>query len=176
MRFRSLAIAGLHLVEMEWRNDERGGFTRAFCAREFSGQGIAFDAVQANISRNRDAGTGRGMHYQDLRAPEAKMVRCVASQIFDVVLDLRKGSPTFGRWEGIELPAAAGNALYVPAGVAHGFQALVSNCDVHYTMGAFYQAEMQRGVRWNDPAFAIRWPLEVTAISERDAAFADYAS
>jgi len=174
MKFTPLQLQGLLLVHLDWLEDERGGFARTFCQREFAAQGIAFDGVQANISCNKLEGTVRGMHYQDAAAPEQKLVRCISGRILDVALDLRPQSPTFGEWESVELSAADGVGIYIPPGFAHGFQTLQAEALVHYTMGGFYEPRLQRGIRWNDPAFSIRWPIPIAAISARDASFPDY--
>lgn len=174
MKFTPLEIPDVLLVELEWREDERGGFSRSFCEREFREIGIPFSVAQCNLSRNRIAGTVRGMHYQDKPAPELKLVACVSGRIFDVAIDLRPDSPTYCRWLGIELSVDNGRALFVPAGFAHGFQTLTNEATVSYTMSEFYQPSLQRGVRWDDPAFGIRWPLDVRSISGRDTAYPDF--
>lgn len=174
MKFAPLDIPDLLLVALDWHEDDRGGFARSYCTEEFRSQGIAFHVAQCNLSRNRVAGTLRGMHYQDDPAPEQKLVTCIAGRIFDVAIDLRPDSPTFRKWCGITLSATDHAALFIPAGFAHGFQTLTDDATVHYTMGTHYQQGLQRGVRWNDPAFAIRWPMDVRTMSERDASFPDF--
>jgi len=172
--FRDTDIAGVHIVELEPQSDERGSFARSFCADEFTAAGIDLTVVQTNVSRNTRRGTLRGMHYQAEPAPEPKLVRCTKGSIFDVAVDLRPASPDFCRWTAIELSAEAYNGLYIPAGCAHGFLTLSDDAEVTYLMGAAYAPELARGVRWNDPAFAIAWPFEPETMSEKDAAYADF--
>jgi dTDP-4-dehydrorhamnose 3,5-epimerase len=174
LKFSSLSIPGPLVVELEQFTDSRGTFARSFCAKEFADAGIHFEAVQENLSISRRAGTVRGMHFQDFPNPEPKLVRCICGRIQDLVLDLRRDGPSFGRWLSIELSANNGKALYVPTGFAHGFQALEDESAVHYTMAEYYDASLQLGIRWDDPAFNILWPLPVTEISDRDASFPDY--
>lgn len=174
MIFRDTDVAGVRIVELEPLADERGSFARSFCADEFAAAGIAMTVVQTNISRNTRRGTLRGMHYQAEPAPEPKLVRCTAGRIFDVAVDLRPDSPSFCRWTAVELNAEAHNGLFVPAGCAHGFLSLNDNTEVTYLMGAAYVPESARGVRWNDPAFAIAWPFEPETMSEKDAAYPDF--
>ena len=151
--------------------DERGFFARSFCEKEFSERGLNPRVVQCNVSFNRRRGTLRGMHFQAAPHEEAKLVRCTAGAIWDVMVDLRPGSPTFKRWHGAELSAANRRAFYVPEGVAHGFQTTTENAEVLYQMTASFRPESARGVRWNDPAFAIQWPIADPFVSERDRAF-----
>lgn len=166
MRFTATDLDGVLLVETDQHTDDRGWFTRVYCAEEFSAAGLEPCGVQTNLSFTRRRGTIRGLHYQDAAAPEPKLVRCVAGAIYDVVVDLRPGSPTIGRWIAVEL--AAGQALYVPPLCAHGFQTLTDDVLVLYQMGAAYQPAAARGVRFDDPALGIPWPLPVTVISPRD--------
>lgn len=174
MKLTTLEIPDLLLIEPEWHVDPRGAFARTFCARELAAVGVNLTIAQCNLSRNARTGTLRGMHYQDVPEPEQKLVTCIAGSIFDVALDLRPDSPTYLEWCGVELSAANARALYIPAGVAHGFQTLEDDSTVHYTMGEYYAPELQRGVRWNDSVFGICWPQEAAVMSERDAAFADF--
>jgi dTDP-4-dehydrorhamnose 3,5-epimerase len=154
--------------------DQRGSFERLFCTREFDGQGVDLVMAQANLSRNRMAGTLRGMHYQADPEPEIKLVRCLAGRIYDVAVDLRPNSPTHTQWVGQELTGDAPRALVVPAGCAHGFITLVDNSEVLYLIGAHYNPELSRGVRWDDPAFSIAWPMRPQHLNPRDAAYPDY--
>jgi len=172
--FRETDIAGVRIVELEPLADERGFFARSFCAEEFARAGIEMAVVQTNVSRNSRRGTLRGLHYQAEPAPEPKLVRCTAGRVFDVAVDLRPASPSYCRWTGVELDAETGNALFVPAGCAHGFLTLSDHAEVTYLMGAAYVPELARGVRWNDPAFAIAWPFAPAVMSGRDAAYADF--
>jgi len=172
--FRPAEIAGVHIVELEPIADERGSFARSYCADEFAAAGIELAVAQTNLSRNTKRGTLRGLHYQAEPAPDPKLVRCTAGRIFDVAVDLRPASPTYCRWVSAELDGERQNALFVPAGCAHGFLTLSDHAEVTYLMGAAYVPELARGVRWNDPAFAIAWPFAPAAMSERDASYADF--
>ncbi len=167
-------LADARLVELEPQHDERGFFARIWCAREFKAHGIATAIVQESLSYNRRAGTLRGLHYQKPPHAEAKIVRCVRGAIFDVIVDIRPGSPTHGRWEGFRLDAENRRALYVPEGFAHGFQSLVDDTEVLYQISAFHAPEAQAGFRGDDPAFAISWPLPISVISARDRAWPDF--
>jgi dTDP-4-dehydrorhamnose 3,5-epimerase len=148
--------------------DDRGRFMRAWCAREFAEHGINFVPVQANMGLNIRKGTMRGMHYQTEPALEAKLVRCTRGAIFDVVVDLRPASSTYGKWFGTELSADNGRMLYLPEGCGHGYQTLQDNTEMHYMASAYYTPDAARGVRFDDPAFNILWPLAVSVISEQD--------
>lgn len=174
MRFRETELAGAYRVGLERHGDERGFFARAFCREEFRTHGLESEVVQANLSVNRRRGTLRGMHFQLPPAAEVKMVRCVKGSVYDVILDLRPGSPTFGDWLGIELDDREREMLYVPKGFAHGFQTLTDDAEVFYLVTAAYAPERERGVRYDDPRFGIEWPLEVSEISEKDRSWGDY--
>jgi len=174
MIFHRLKIPGAYLLEPERKEDRRGFFARTYCRHELEERGLDPTVVQCNISVNHRAGTVRGMHYQAAPHEEVKLVRCTAGAIFDCLLDLRPDSPTFKKHHGVELSATNRLSLYIPAGVAHGFQSLEDESEVFYQMSEFYYPESARGVRWNDPAFSIEWPLAVTEISEKDLAFADF--
>jgi len=164
------------VIEVERLTDERGFFARAWCQREFAEHGLNPRLVQCNISYNPRRGTLRGMHYQAVPHSEAKLVRCTRGAIYDVIVDLRSDSPSYLRHFGVDLTAEGREMLYVPEGVAHGFLTLEDETEVFYQMSEFYAPEAARGVRWNDPAFGIRWPIEVAVISPRDAAYPDFAS
>lgn len=164
------------MIEVERLTDERGFFARAWCQREFAEHGLNPRLVQCNISYNPRRGTLRGMHYQAVPHSEAKLVRCTRGAIYDVIVDLRSDSPSYLRHFGVDLTAEGREMLYVPEGVAHGFLTLEDETEVFYQMSEFYAPEAARGVRWNDPAFGIRWPIEVAVISPRDAAYPDFAS
>lgn len=168
MNFRPLSVNGSYLVEPVLTTDERGFFARTFCSEEFSAQGLNPGLVQCSVSFNRRNGTLRGMHYQKSPHEEEKLVRCTAGAIFDVVLDLRRQSASYLRWAGVELRADNHNALYIPAGCAHGFLTLEDNSEVYYQMSQAYHPESAAGVRWDDPAFAIEWPETDLVMSERD--------
>ena len=175
MKFTATEIPGVVVIEIEPLEDERGFFARSFCAEEFAAQGMTSAFVQSNIVASRRRGTLRGMHYQAEPKPEPKLVRCTRGAVFDVAIDLRVESPTHGRWTGHELSAANRRALYIPEGCAHGLLTLEDETEVSYLMGAAYDPRLARGVRWNDPAFAIEWPSAPLVISPRDAGFPDYA-
>jgi dTDP-4-dehydrorhamnose 3,5-epimerase len=172
MRFLSTALAGVTIVEPEPISDQRGSFARLYCPEEFARAGIGFIATQTSLSFNRARHTLRGMHY--CLEPEAKLVRCTRGRIFDVALDLRRGSPTFRRWFGIELDPSAARALYIPAGVAHGFLTLEPDSDMLYQIDRLYRPGFDAGVRWNDPQFAIAWPAPPAAIDARDRDYPDF--
>jgi dTDP-4-dehydrorhamnose 3,5-epimerase len=174
MIFTNTAIDGVSVIEAERLEDERGFFARTWDPQEFAERGLNPKLAQCSISYNRARGTLRGMHYQEAPHEEAKVVRCTAGAIFDVALDLRPGSSSFRRWVGIELSAENRRALYIPEGCAHGFLTLDDDCEVHYQISKAYMPEAARGVRWDDPAFAIRWPAEVVVINERDRSYPDY--
>jgi dTDP-4-dehydrorhamnose 3,5-epimerase len=148
--------------------DERGRFMRAWCAREFSVHGLDFLPVQANMGFSVRRGTIRGMHFQEAPALEAKLVRCTRGVMFDVVLDLRPESLSYGKWYGAELSAENGRMLYVPERCAHGYQTLEEHTEMHYMTSGFYTPGAARGVRFDDPAFGIQWPLAATVVSEQD--------
>jgi dTDP-4-dehydrorhamnose 3,5-epimerase len=175
MRFTETKVAGAFLIEPEPIADERGFFARTFCREEFADHGLNPDLAQANVSFNHRRGTMRGLHYQQAPHQEAKLVRCTQGGIFDVVVDLRPHSPTYRAWYGAELTAANRAMLYVPEGCAHGFLTLTDGAEVAYQMSAPHAAAAARGVRYDDPAFGIRWPGEVVVINERDRTYPDVA-
>jgi dTDP-4-dehydrorhamnose 3,5-epimerase len=174
MRFRESQLGNAYIIEPELFEDERGFFARTWCQAEFREHGLNPGLVQCSISFNRSRGTLRGMHYQVAPNEEAKLVRCTAGAIWDVIIDLRPSSPTFRHWISVELTARNHRMLYVPEGFAHGFLTLDDDTEVAYQISEFYAAECARGVRWNDTAFGIRWPEEVRVISARDQSFPDY--
>lgn len=174
MIFTKTAIAGLWRIELDPVRDERGFFSRSFCAAEFAAHGLPSVFEQSSLSRNDRAGTLRGMHFQHAPYEEAKFVRCVRGSIFDVALDLRHGSPTRGRWHGEVLSAENGVGFYIAPGLAHGFQALEDDSDVLYQITPRFKPGCGAGVRWNDPAFGIVWPLPTPILSERDASYSDW--
>jgi dTDP-4-dehydrorhamnose 3,5-epimerase len=169
MRFKELEIKGVFAVEAEPAIDERGDFARLFCSREFASHGLVDSFVQINLSRNIKRGTVRGLHFQAAPFCETKLVRCIRGSVFDVVIDLRPNSPTIGRWLAIELSQTARNAVYVPAGCAHGYQTLLADCEVEYLVTPEYTPSAARGVRWDDPGIGIDWPIKVgVTLSLRD--------
>jgi dTDP-4-dehydrorhamnose 3,5-epimerase len=167
-------VAGTFVVEIEPIDDERGFFARTFCADEFRARGLEACVVQCNISYNKRRGTLRGMHYQAAPHEEAKLVRCVRGAAIDVALDLRPSSPAYRRWTAVELSAENRRALYIPKGVAHGFQTLTDDTELYYEMSERFVPGAGRGVRWNDPAFGIEWPIAEPIVSARDAAYPDF--
>jgi dTDP-4-dehydrorhamnose 3,5-epimerase len=174
MRFLETEIAGVVVVEAEPRGDERGAFARLHCPDEFAAAGHPFAPAQTSLSRNPAAGTLRGMHYQPAPNAETKLVRAVRGRIFDVAVDLRRDSPTHQRWTATELSAENARALLIPEGVAHGFLTLEPDTDVLYQISPAYRPGHEAGVRWDDPAFGIRWPQAPALISPRDAGYPDY--
>jgi dTDP-4-dehydrorhamnose 3,5-epimerase len=174
MIFRPTELAGATLVDLERHEDARGYFARAYCEREFGAHGLPTRMVQTNVSLTRRAGTLRGMHYQSMPHEEDKLVRCVRGAIWDAIVDIRPGSATYCRWLGVELSESNGRMLLVPKGFAHGFVALSDNATVLYQMSEFYTPGAERGARHDDPAFAIKWPVPVTDMSEKDRAWPDF--
>lgn len=160
MIFTETKLKGAFIIEIEPREDERGFFARSWCEDEFQQHGLNTRLVQCNISYNKKRGTLRGMHYQIAPFAETKLVRCTMGAIFDVIVDLRRDSPTYMQWISVELTAENRRALYVPDEFAHGFQTLTDNTEVFYQMSEFYHAECSRGIRWDDPAIGIAWPLQ----------------
>lgn len=162
------------MIELDRHGDDRGFFARAYCEREFAAHGLPTHFPQSNLSNNTTAGTLRGMHFNTAAHFEAKVVRCVRGGVYDVIVDLRPGSATEGRWFGTDLTADNGRAVFVPEGFAHGFITLADDSDVFYQMGAMYEPDAARGFRWDDPHFDIEWPMAPAVISDRDASYADY--
>jgi len=177
MIFTPTELPGAFIIDVERIEDRRGFFARVACVDEFAAHGLSFCPIQASISWNTRRGTLRGLHYQAQPHAEAKIVRCTAGAIYDVLLDVRPDSPARGRWIGIELNADNRRSLFVPEGVAHGFQTLDDETEVHYQMSARYNSDAARGIRWNDPAIDITWPLRNIAIlSTSDSALPDLAT
>lgn len=173
MKITPLKIAGAYLIEREEFKDERGSFSRQFCKREMQKFGIDFDIKQCNVSKNIQMGVLRGMHYQKQPYPEIKMVSCLKGGVFDVIADIRPDSGTYLQWIGTELTEDNNKMLYIPAGVAHGFQTLTENSVVYYQLGEFFMPDYYSGVRWNDPKLNIKWPeCAKRIINERDANYA----
>ena len=169
MKIIPLEISGVFLIEFEEFKDERGSFARQFCKNEMKKYGIDFDIKQCNLSKNYKKGVLRGMHYQKEPYPEIKMVSCFKGGIYDVLVDIRKNSPTYLKWIGTNLTESNNKALYIPSGVAHGFQTLDDDTVVYYQLGEFFMPEYYSGVRWNDPAFGIEWPeCNNRIMNERD--------
>jgi dTDP-4-dehydrorhamnose 3,5-epimerase len=174
MRFEMTPLDGAWIIDLEPNVDNRGFFARMFCAREFSEHGLPTAFPQSNLSRNTEAGTLRGMHFNTAAHAESKVVRCTQGAIHDVIIDLRADSATYRQWFAVELTATSGRALFVPEGFAHGFLTLVDETDVEYQMAAFYEPDAARGLRWDDPAFGVVWPREPAVISPRDAKYRDF--
>lgn len=175
MTFEPTSILGAFALHLERHEDDRGHFARVWCREEFAAKGLDLEMVQASVSYNRRAGTLRGLHYSLAPAREGKLVRCEAGRVFDVLVDLRPESASYLEHFCIELDATRGNAVYAPPGVAHGFQTLADESRVVYMMSDFYRPELAAGVRHDDPAFAIRWPLPISVIAPRDLGYADFA-
>lgn len=175
MKFIPTKLDGVFLIEPERCEDERGFFARTWCREEFAAHGLNPKLAQCSISFNKTRGTLRGMHYQVTPHGETKLVRCTRGAIRDIILDLRPPSPTFKQWLAAELSAENRLIHYVPEGCAHGFQTLADDSEVFYQISGLYHAPSARGVRWNDPAFSIHWPLPVTIISSKDQAYPDFA-
>lgn len=174
MKFIETKLPGSYLIEPELAEDERGFFTRTFCREEFAAHGLNPNVAQCSLSFNRKRGTLRGMHYQAAPHQEAKLVRCTMGAIYDVIVDIRGGSPTFGHWWGTELTVRNRRLLYIPEGFAHGFQTLDDDTEVLYQISALYVSDFARGIRWNDLRLAIRWPISVSVISDRDSHYPDF--
>jgi dTDP-4-dehydrorhamnose 3,5-epimerase len=172
--FRPTQLAGAYIIEQERHEDFRGHFARTFCEREFAAHQLETRVAQCSVSFNHRKGTLRGMHYQAVPFEEVKVVRCNRGAIYDVIIDLRRESPTFKQYFALELDEHAGSMLYIPVGFAHGFQTLSDDTEVFYQMSQFYSAEHARGVRWNDPAFGIRWPDDERTILGRDQHYPDF--
>jgi dTDP-4-dehydrorhamnose 3,5-epimerase len=168
MLFHTTTLPGVVRIELELREDERGFLARTFCEREFQEKALNTKWPQCNLTLTRKRGMIRGMHFQAEPRPEIKLIRCAAGAIYDVLVDVRRSSPTYGKWEGFELTGENHRTLYVPAGIAHGFQCLRENSEVFYQMSEFYVPELARGLRWNDPGVGISWPLPEPLLSERD--------
>jgi dTDP-4-dehydrorhamnose 3,5-epimerase len=174
VKFLPTDLAGAILIHIDPMEDERGYFARLWCRDEFKTHGIAMDVVQSSISHTAAAGTLRGLHFQWPPSKEGKIVRCERGKIHDVIVDLRPQSSTFTQHIAVELDGRSRNALYVPPGFAHGFQTLEADCDVLYMMSDEYQPALADGVRFDDPAFGVHWPLPITCISARDSAYPDF--
>ena len=176
MIFTKLALDGAYLIELKKIEDHRGFFARAFCQREFEERGLNPRLVQCNISFNPARGTLRGMHYQRVPFAETKLVRCTRGAIYDVIIDLRSDSHTYRLWQGVELTAGNRRMIYVPDGFAHGYLSLTDEAEVFYQVSEFYTPGSEAGIRWDDPVFAIKWPIEPKVISDKDRAHPDFVS
>lgn len=174
MIFRELSLSGAYVVVPEPKTDERGLFARTWCAGEFAARGLNDRIAECTVSFSSKRGTLRGLHYQIAPHAQAKLVTCLRGAIYDVIVDIRPGSPTYGRWVSVELSAANWTMLYVPEGFAHGFQTLEEDTEVFYQMSDVRVPEAERGIRWDDPAFSIEWPPAERTISPRDLSFKDF--
>ncbi len=168
MKFQRTELPGVWLIELELREDERGFLARTYCENEFAAHGLNTRWPQCNLTLTRTRRMVRGMHFQAEPKPEIKLIRCAAGAIYDVLVDVRRGSDTFGKWQGFELTSKNRRMLYVPGGIAHGFQCLEDSCEVFYQMSEFYFPDLARGLRWNDPEVGIAWPIPNPLLSERD--------
>lgn len=175
MKFHPTPLAGAYTIELEKRGDDRGFFARFFCVKEFEALGLDPKIVQINNSLSRIQGTLRGLHYQLAPKAETKIVRCIRGSLYDVILDLREGSPTFGQWFGATLTAENRTMMYVPKGFAHGFITLEPDTEAFYLATEYYGPDRERCVRWNDPKFGIKWPAEPVVISDKDRNTPDFS-
>lgn len=175
MIFEETPLAGAYIVRLQRIEDDRGFFARTFCEREFAAKDLTTRMVQSNTALTRKAGTLRGLHYQTPPHAEAKLVRCIRGAIYDVMADVRPGSPTFRSWFGVELTAENRTMVYMPEGMAHGYLALADESELFYQVSAFYTPGAEKGIRWNDPAFGIEWPqVSELIISEKDRGWPDF--
>lgn len=175
MILETTPIDGVLLVRLERLEDERGWFARTFCVEEFAAAGFEARVAQASVSHNAAVGTLRGMHLQQSPHGEAKLVRCTRGRVWDAVVDVRDSSPTRRRWWATELSQDSGTALYIGEGIAHGFVTLEPHSELEYLISVPYELSAAAGVRWDDPAFGIDWPMQPTVMSERDRSFPDFA-
>lgn len=174
MEFTETPIAGAYLIDVNRIGDDRGFFGRLWCEQEMADMGLATCIRQSNIGVSARAGTLRGLHFQRTPHAEVKIIRCPRGAVYDVIVDLRRDSPTFKQWFATELTAANARMLYIPEGCATGYQTLVDDTEIYYHTTEFYHPESAIGVRYDDPAFAIDWPLEITAISDNDTQWPDF--
>lgn len=174
MIFTETKLAGAFLIELDKFEDERGFFALSWSEKEFAARGLESRFVESNVSFNHRKGTLRGMHYQQAPHGQVKLVRCTRGAIFDVIIDLRPSSATFKKWVGVELTASNHKTLYVPTDFAHGFQTLEDDSEILYQMSSPYVPESGRGIRWNDPAFGVEWPMPVELINDRDSSHEDF--
>ena len=174
MKFHQTTLKDAMLIDLERRGDDRGFFARTFCADEFAAQGLPTEFVQQNTSYSANKGTLRGMHFQTAPHGEDKLIRCLRGAIVDIIIDLRPDSPTYKKWEAFELDDVNKRQLLVPKGFGHGFQTVSDHVEVTYLVSAKYTPSAEGGVRWNDPAFGITWPLEPTDMSDKDRNWPDF--
>jgi dTDP-4-dehydrorhamnose 3,5-epimerase len=175
MKFIKTKIAGMYYVDLEPRGDDRGYFVRQYAEEEYQQKaGINFKMVQTNQAFTKDKGVLRGMHWQEYPKLEPKVFQCLDGEVYDVVADVRRDSPTYGKWLGTALKGDKLRLLYIPGGLAHGYETLTENCRVQYMVGEFYSPEQEKGIRWDDPFFKIKWPLKPAIMSDKDKSFADF--
>lgn len=176
MIFKETKLKGAFIIEVEPMRDNRGFFARAWCQKEFEAHGLITNFVQANVTFSPKKGTLRGLHYQIAPHEEVKLVRCTRGAIYDVIIDLRPESLTYKQWLGTELSAGNRKMIYIPGGFAHGYQIYMGDTEVFYQVGQFYAPEYERGIRWDDPAFGIEWPIaSPLLLSEKDKRWPDYS-
>ncbi len=174
MKFKETRLKGAYIIDIDPVEDERGSFSRTFCGREFQARGLTANIAQCSVSFNKEKGMLRGLHYQSDPYKETKLVRCIKGAIYDVILDLRRHSETFKQWTAVELNEDNKRSLYIPEGFAHGFQVLEERTEVFYQISEFYHPECARGVRWNDTAFGIKWPLSEPSLSDKDRNYSNF--
>lgn len=174
MKFIKSKLKGAYIIDIEKLTDKRGFFARSYSLSDFTKHRLETNIVQTNISFNKYKGTLRGMHFQKAPWGQAKLIRCTAGEVYDVIVDLRPDSPTFKKYEGVKLTASNYRMIYVPIGFAHGFLTLTANCEVFYQMSADYKPKFAFGVRFNDPAFGIKWPEKIRVINQRDKNYSDF--
>lgn len=174
MIFKETKLKGAFIIDVRRFEDERGSFARTYCQRELADHGLIVDMVQANMSTNKVRGTLRGLHFQRAPYQETKLIRCVRGALYDVIVDLRPESPTFGDWIGVELSEDNQRALFVPRDFAHGFVTLADNTTAFYMVSQYYSAQSEGGIRWSDPRFQIEWPVQPVVISQKDASWPDF--
>ena len=174
MKFSQTKLKGAYFIEIEKLTDDRGFFARSWCQKEFEDHGLDYGFVQANVSYNHKKGTIRGMHYQIAPYQECKLIRCTRGAIYDVIIDLRQDSPTYKQWTGVELTAGNYTMFFVPQDFAHGFQTLTDETEITYQVSQFYTPGSEKGIRFDDPAFSIQWPQDVSVISDKDASWPDF--
>ena len=174
MIFNETKLAGAYILDLQKHEDERGFFARTFCQKELEAHGLISDVAQANTSLSRSRGTLRGMHFQKSPHEETKLIRCTRGALYDVIIDLRPDSATYKQWVGVELTADNYRMLFVPRNFAHGFITLADDTEANYLVSQFYAPGSELGIRWNDPAFDIQWPIDVAVISEKDANWPDF--
>jgi len=174
VKFTETKLEGAYIIEIEKLTDDRGFFARSWCQKEFEAHGLTSRVVQTNVSFNRKKGTLRGLHYQLKPNEESKLIRCTRGAIYDVIIDLRPKSPTYKQWIGVKLSDENYTMFFVPENFAHGFQTLKNNTEITYQVSQFFTTGSERGIRWNDPIFGIKWPLEIAVISAKDRDWPDF--